>query len=422
MAKKKDHKYQLFNKLRPEEYAALEADIAKRGVQVAVELDENGDVLDGHNRKEIADKLGKKYKTITRKFKTEQEKREHVIKLNIARRHMEPHEWGMAFKMLLEERGVKRGKPGPKLPKSTDAETVSASVNIGDVAAELGVDDRTARNRMKAADDYESLTASEKKAIDSKETTITKVKAERRKKKTKAAEVKAAKAAKTVPKGKPWIVTNKQAIVPCNALVTDPPYGILDEDWEPAMLEEFTRDWATRWAKCGADLIATFWSQRWLWEGRRWFDESFAGYAFQHLLVWHYPNNKSPQSQQGFKHTWEPVFLYRRDGADRKITVGGDEWGKDLTDFDCHVAAVPQSNFKDENMKQHPAQKPVSVMRWIVNALTIPGELVCDPFCGSGTTGIAAVQLGRRFHGIEKHADYADVAKGRIATYGKAGV
>ena len=95
--------YQLFGRLRQEEYAALEADIAKRGVKVAVELDSNGEVLDGHHRKEIADKLGKSYETITRDFNTEDEKREHVIKLNMARRHLEPHEWGQAFARLLKE-------------------------------------------------------------------------------------------------------------------------------------------------------------------------------------------------------------------------------------------------------------------------------------------------------------------------------
>jgi len=80
---------------------------------------------------------------------------------------------------------------------------------------------------------------------------------------------------------------------------------------------------------------------------------------------------------------------------------------------------VPQSNFNGAEMKQHPAQKPISVMRWLVNAVTRAGELVCDPFVGSGTTGIAALQLGRRFHGIENNAEYLAVAKGRIATYGR---
>jgi hypothetical protein len=217
----------------------------------------------------------------------------------------------------------------------------------------------------------------------------------------------------------PWVVTADTGVVPCQALVTDPPYGILDEEWEPKDLETFTVDWASRWSVCDADLLAIFWSQRYLWDGRAWFDHALAGYTFQQLLVWHYANNKSPQSRQGFKQTWEPIFLYRRDGATREIRVDGTQWGDGINDFDCHVAAVPQSNFNGADAKQHPAQKPVAVMRWLVAALTSPGGLVADPFCGSGTTGIAAVQLGRRFHGIEIDPAFREMASGRIAAYGR---
>lgn len=218
---------------------------------------------------------------------------------------------------------------------------------------------------------------------------------------------------------RPWKITDDVSIVRCQALITDPPYGILDEPWEPEELERFTREWAGRWNVCGADLVAIFFSQQWVWDARRWFDESLTSYSFQQLLVWHYPNNKSPQSRMGFKQTWEPVFLYRLYGSVKQIQLHGGAWGDGLNDFDCHVAAVPQSNFSDENAKVHPAQKPVSVMAWLVNALTVPGELVVDPFCGSGTTGIAAAQLGRTFHGIELNREYREAAEGRIAAYGK---
>ena len=159
------NKYQLFGRLRKEEYAALEADIAKRGVKVAVELDEDGEVLDGHHRKEIADRLGQTYETVTRKFNTEREKLEHVIKLNMARRHLEPHEWGQAFARLLTERGVRRGSgKGDPHAKDHKADTVSA------LASEVGVDERTARRRLKAADefaaDYECLSETARRFLD----------------------------------------------------------------------------------------------------------------------------------------------------------------------------------------------------------------------------------------------------------------
>ena len=176
---------------------------------------------------------------------------------------------------------------------------------------------------------------------------------------------------------------------------------------------------ASRWNECGADFAAIFFSQQWQYEGRRWLDESLTNYHYEQTLVWCYPNNKSPQSRLRFKQTWEPIFFYRRRGSKKEIELHGGRWGDGLSDFDHHVAAVPQSNFSDENAKVHPAQKPVSVMMWLVNCLSRPGELVVDPFCGSGTTGIAAVRLGRCFHGVETDEQFRNAARRRIAAYGE---
>jgi DNA modification methylase len=83
------------------------------------------------------------------------------------------------------------------------------------------------------------------------------------------------------------------------------------------------------------------------------------------------------------------------------------------------VAPVPESTYKGEDLKQHPCQKPVSVMRWLVAALSDPGEMVCSLYCGVSPCGVAAAQLGRMYRGIEQSPAYRNVAEGRIATYGK---
>ena len=252
-------------------------------------------------------------------------------------------------------------------------------------------------------------------AVKSGEKTVAEVRRERK----YAQQVKRERRAEKAVKPDGWTITADQKVIKCQALITDPPYGIVDESWEPDDLESFTRDWASRWNECGANVLATFWSERFLLEGRRWFDESLTNYKFQQHLVWVYQNNKGPQSRKGLKHTWEPIFFYRRKGYDEQLTIGEKKWGGDLTDFDSHVAGVPQSHCKDVDRKHHPAQKPLSVMRWLVNVFSQPGDLVVDPFCGSGTTGIAAIQLGRRFHGIETDDEFAALAKRRIAMYGK---
>ena len=71
---------------------------------------------------------------------------------------------------------------------------------------------------------------------------------------------------------------------------------------------------------------------------------------------------------------------------------------------------------KDENgQKLHPTQKPESLLYRVLLASTKPGDVVLDPFFGSGTTGAAAKRLGRHFIGLEQDTTYIDAARTRIA-------
>lgn len=66
-------------------------------------------------------------------------------------------------------------------------------------------------------------------------------------------------------------------------------------------------------------------------------------------------------------------------------------------------------------VREHPTQKPVDVMKWCIEHIPDPSRTILDPFMGSGTTGVAAVKLGRRFIGIEIDERYFDIACKRIA-------
>jgi site-specific DNA-methyltransferase (adenine-specific) len=63
-------------------------------------------------------------------------------------------------------------------------------------------------------------------------------------------------------------------------------------------------------------------------------------------------------------------------------------------------------------VRVHPTQKPVAIMRWCIEQTK--GAVILDPFMGSGTTGVAAIQLGRKFIGIEIDPGYFDIACKRI--------
>jgi site-specific DNA-methyltransferase (adenine-specific) len=62
----------------------------------------------------------------------------------------------------------------------------------------------------------------------------------------------------------------------------------------------------------------------------------------------------------------------------------------------------------------HPTVKPISLMRWLVRLVTPPNGIVVDPFCGSGSTGCAAILEGFRFVGIELEAEYVKIAQARL--------
>jgi site-specific DNA-methyltransferase (adenine-specific) len=62
----------------------------------------------------------------------------------------------------------------------------------------------------------------------------------------------------------------------------------------------------------------------------------------------------------------------------------------------------------------HPCPKPLQWMRWLVELVSLPGETVLDPFMGSGTTGVACLQTGRRFIGIERDHAYCQIARARL--------
>lgn len=64
--------------------------------------------------------------------------------------------------------------------------------------------------------------------------------------------------------------------------------------------------------------------------------------------------------------------------------------------------------------KEHPTQKPIALMEWCIEQAANKPQTILDPFMGSGTTGVACMNLGRKFIGIEREVKYFDIACRRI--------
>jgi len=101
-------------------------------------------------------------------------------------------------------------------------------------------------------------------------------------------------------------------------------------------------------------------------------------------------------------------------------------WDKGQRDFslaDCEFAWSSQQKAARifsypralalQDGKEHPTQKPIAVMKWCLSFVP-RAQTILDPFMGSGTTGVAAVQMGRLFIGIEREPKYFDIACKRI--------
>ena len=87
--------------------------------------------------------------------------------------------------------------------------------------------------------------------------------------------------------------------------------------------------------------------------------------------------------------------------------------GKAFNINDCGSMAGVQLAHADETT--HPTEKPVSLMEYYIRNSSQPGQLVADPFMGTGSTALAAIRSGRRFIGIERDKKWFDIACKRIA-------
>jgi site-specific DNA-methyltransferase (adenine-specific) len=78
------------------------------------------------------------------------------------------------------------------------------------------------------------------------------------------------------------------------------------------------------------------------------------------------------------------------------------------------VWSIPATPAREKQFGKHPTQKPVALLARLILATTTKDDLVFDPFLGSGTTGVVALELGRRFVGVENNAGYLKLALTRL--------
>lgn len=169
-----------------------------------------------------------------------------------------------------------------------------------------------------------------------------------------------------------------------DALVTDPPYGLADKwsggTWGSAPMYADAKKWDIAIKQSTIDAIIS--------------DAKIA-------IIWGGNYYKMPPSRCWL--AWEKTS--------RMQTMADFEMA--WTNLDKPSKSILEDRNPD-GAREHPTQKPIGVMKWCIGHLPAGCMTILDPFAGSGTTGVAAVKMGRKFTGIEISEKYFDIACRRI--------
>lgn len=399
--------------LARDEYEALAADIAEHGVLSPIVVDEQGNILDGRHRYQIDPNAPRR---IVRGL-TEAEKRAYVYRTNLARRNLSPEQKREVMKGVRETAMMLRAEN----PRKNTQARIAALLGVAQptVAAWLS-DSRTIISADNSSHPSEACTAppdarvkinpkhraiivaradagdpQEQIAADYGVTrrTISKIiRAER-----KAAELKA-KLAEAASKhaghcgiicGDLRVEMAKLPDASVDLILTDPPY----DDSGVGLSSEIAALAATKLVPGGWMLL--------------YFGQSHLGRLLSSL-----------EHVEGLEYGW--VFCVVHSGGDRRIRKFRlqNSW-KPVVGFYRPPLTVAWDWFPDlvsggKEKAHHPWQQAVAESAHFIRHLSPANGIVLDPCCGSGTTLIAARQLGRRYIGIEMDPQAAETARARL--------
>ncbi len=145
------------------------------------------------------------------------------------------------------------------------------------------------------------------------------------------------------------------------------------------------------------------------------------GFWLLNDVVWRKANPMPNFKGTRFTNAHETLIWAAKSRGQRRYTFNYDALkvaNDDLqmrSDWTLPICTGEERIKGEDGRKAHPTQKPEALLHRVLLASTRPGDLVLDPFFGTGTTGAAAKRLGRRVIGIEREPAYAEVARARLA-------
>jgi len=392
--------YQLLPSLSDDEYNNLKEDIKLRGVQVPVELDESGNILDGHHREMICRELGIDYPTIVRVGLSEEEKIQHVLSLNLNRRHLgkdqrielekELKQRGWSYRKIAETvkvspmtvyndlSGVQNYTPEINKTTGKDGKSYPAVFNRNKKDKNKTIKALADAPAMLLPDGFITPNEVKKKSIDDQKNNI---------------RADMADAVHDIPDAVTVIIGDFRAAletIPDNSIdliFTDPPY---DEESIPLYGDMAAA--AVRILKPGGSLIT--------YVGNYAIGNIY-NLMTNHLRYWwtvaiQHGGNSAHLIGKNIYVEWKPAMWFVKEHR------GNNEYVTDM------IQSTPTDKVN------HDWQQSATEAAYYIEHLTRPGDTVLDPFMGSGTTLIAAYKLGRKSIGVEIDDKRANTAKARI--------
>ncbi len=209
-------------------------------------------------------------------------------------------------------------------------------------------------------------------------------------------------------------------------ILTDPPYNIGKHstgnislpgrsainndlakwDWEEFNPEEWVDSFLRVLKPTGNLFIFTSYNQIGRWHAV--LDHRFDTSNF---MVWHKTNPAPKIFKAGFLNSCELIFTC----WNKKHTWNFSTQAEMHNFIESPICMSPERL----SSPKHPAQKPIFVLKKLLEVASNPNDIVLNPFMGVGSTGVAALLLGRRFLGMERDESYFNAAKKRISSYEK---
>lgn len=445
------HEYaSLFPMLPDDDLQALADDIRKHGLRQSIVIDQDEKILDGRNRSAACTIAGVA-PTFEPFVGTDAEKLQFVVSCNIHRRHLDTSQRAMLgarledeFAKLAKERqkaaGKTKGRGQEKVvaksppPKSKARDQAAKVVNVG------------GRSISDAKTVLTKGTPEQVKAVEAGKSKVSTVANEIRKKE-KAAELdKKAEQAKQKhhESDRPqWTLINMDVmdgleqvnteLGPARLIFADPPYNIGIDYGEGPDADRIPYDvftsWCAEWIHAATECLTD--------DGSLWLlvpDEMVAecamaakryGMTIRSWIKWYetFGVNCRTKFNRTSRHilycvqddsnfVWNPEAVTRPSDRqtkynDKRANASGKIWDD--------VWQIPRlTGTCEERVPGVPTQIPLALIKPIIECASDPGDLVVDPFNGSGTTGVAAIQAGRKYIGIDRSSEFIDIAKKRL--------